>query len=494
LVAAVAVSSHSFWIDEGVTAWFASRSDLPDLYNAITTNDFPEALTPGYVLYMWVWRHIFGLSEFAFRCSNIPLLLALIASFSRLSRYGFSFHLLTALVCLSPMVWYYTNEARAYIALMSLTGVSLVGIIAYFLDKDRREGLPTVVMCAVVIGSFFNVLFSFSILALFIAGILLFRAHDGSIRYVRSDWIRPVLVSTPFLLIVFAYYAHTVFSGAGRGQREVPGLLNFAYVMYEYMGYGGVGPPRNVLRATRSYDVFVSFLPSLAFFSSMAFASIGALVYAKRWKLSGVFRNPFFIAAGLTVALYFSAAYSLSWRLLGRHLIFLYPFVVLGLAYSFRTTTRGSTKHHHPILFFVPLLLAWTFSDLRIRFDTKYAKEDYRSIVDFSIRLSRVNAVPIGWCADPILAGYYGLYLPGERRIEGRPRLAEGFSFINLLGSDSIFDRGTRDGLLLVVASKSDIFDRYNSVREFLRKNPMDVVFESNDFRVYLSTGQQIKK
>ena len=78
-ITTLSISSHSLWIDEGITTWFAFQDTFKDVIHTLNRTKMAESLMPGYVIYMWAWVKAFGISEYSLRFSNLPFIVLAIA-------------------------------------------------------------------------------------------------------------------------------------------------------------------------------------------------------------------------------------------------------------------------------------------------------------------------------------------------------------------------------------------------------------------------------
>ncbi len=139
LTAILAVTRQSIWMDEGYTVWFAAHQKFSSFFTALigapgSTGD-PQMLF--YLFYMWGWTKIFGYSELALRAANIPFLVILLLAVSWATRKLAGAANLWIVVCISPFVWFYLNDARPYVALMAFAAGTIVSMMAYLLAPGK---------------------------------------------------------------------------------------------------------------------------------------------------------------------------------------------------------------------------------------------------------------------------------------------------------------------------------------------------------------------
>ena len=114
---------QSLWYDEAVTAQLM-RSDLPGLLAAIPGS---ESSPPLYYLLAWLWTHLSGTGEVGLRSLSALLGTATIAVVWALGRRLGGDRVATIaalLVAVNPMLWWFSQEARAYALLALLAALS----------------------------------------------------------------------------------------------------------------------------------------------------------------------------------------------------------------------------------------------------------------------------------------------------------------------------------------------------------------------------------
>ncbi|HYB27683.1 MAG TPA: glycosyltransferase family 39 protein [Solirubrobacteraceae bacterium] len=134
----IVLNNQSFWQDEALTAYEAS---LP-LGAMINTVVHVETTPPLYFLVVWVWAHVFGTSDVALRTLSMLAGVALVP-IAYLSgrdlvnaRAGV---VAAALVTFNPFLIWYSQEARAYMLLAALSGLSFLWFVRARRQPTRRN-------------------------------------------------------------------------------------------------------------------------------------------------------------------------------------------------------------------------------------------------------------------------------------------------------------------------------------------------------------------
>jgi mannosyltransferase len=134
----VALGSQSFWVDETITARLVARS-LSDMLGALPES---ESAPPLYYVLAWCWSRLFGSGEAALRSfsallGTLTVPLAFAAGKALVSRRTGLFA--AALATVSPLLVWYSQEARAYALLTFLSGLSLLFFARAVDDPSRRS-------------------------------------------------------------------------------------------------------------------------------------------------------------------------------------------------------------------------------------------------------------------------------------------------------------------------------------------------------------------
>ena len=133
------LAEQSFWLDEAYTERLVRMSLGGMLHQVPITESTP----PVYYVLAWCWTHAFGYSEFAVRSLSalagiltVPVVYALTLRLTGRRAAVIA----GTLVAFSPLLIWYSQEARAYALATLLSTVSLLCFVA-FLDSGERRWL-----------------------------------------------------------------------------------------------------------------------------------------------------------------------------------------------------------------------------------------------------------------------------------------------------------------------------------------------------------------
>lgn len=406
------VSGESLWIDEARTHRFSSLPEFGDFVRGVTTTPNSEAQMPGYLLVAWVSDKLLGASEWAMRAQNYLWGgLALFFFWRASSRHGTPWMVL--LLALHPFFWYYMDEARPY-AMQVALGAWLLDLLLR-LQNSQSCGFWTAVEWGVV---------TLLLCASTLLGVIP-AACAGMIFLVlcwRQKWIpsRPALVVFGFCLLLLlglgAYYARTLVQGAGGITLETPswGWANLAFSLYEFLGFGGVGPGRTDLREMAGNGLASLWQHGLPYLLAIMLLAAGWMITFMAQRLAEYSpdqRRTCGMLLGLVlggVLLVFVASRITGFSFWGRHFspllapaLFL---LLLGLKPPSGQTRRGLIATIGVVL--LGIGLAWGAWETRM--SPRHQKEDYRAAAELALDYLKDNRRVL-WAADMPTAAYYGL-------------------------------------------------------------------------------------
>ena len=138
VIRVLVIDTQSFWADEALTAYEAS---LPfgAMLNVVL---HVETTPPLYFLLTWVWGHLFGTGTVSLRAVStlagiavVPI--AYLCGAELASRRAGV--IAAALVTINPFLIWYSQEARAYMLLVALSGASFLFFVRSRRDPSRRN-------------------------------------------------------------------------------------------------------------------------------------------------------------------------------------------------------------------------------------------------------------------------------------------------------------------------------------------------------------------
>jgi len=397
--------TQSLWIDEAETAVIAMPATLHGWWTALLIDHTSNLQMPLYMLYIWGWVRFFGASEIALRAANIPwFFVGLFVIFHCLRRHNGLRNVTLLLYCIHPFVLYYVGEARPY--LMQLCGALMVtGALFESFDAPEQPGEPFSPRWWWLFGAGITILCGAGMLgAVWAMAFVIFLIwRPGFCRSLARGGVVPLLLFGLILIAMGLYYAWTIVENARptiHGM-TIPSMLA---VFYEQLGFMGLGPGRADLRV----ESIFALQPFLIPFAILALPLGWGLFLAVRRRF-GVSRCVFtalLLLALVPVCLIFTFGFLRQVRILGRHLIALFPFILLAEAWTIRILWKEGRRAGRiaVVLIFGCLIL----STLDLRFAYRHTKDDYRSAAAFG-REALSQDKTVWWVANPQGAMYYGL-------------------------------------------------------------------------------------
>lgn len=458
----IAVSSQSLWIDEAHTAIIAMAPTGADFVNFMVVDRNSDLQMPLFMGLIWLWEKLAGASEFALRALNIPLFMgSLWVVFYRLRQPVAVSLWFVFLACLSPMVWSYLDEARPYILQFlaaTLIMVALVNTATLPPTEDPPvEDLSLFLIGALVLcgssltGVIFTALFGIAYLGLH------FFSSGGPAVFFNSKRLIRIGLAAILLGLLGAYYLWTLSVGARASSVGSTTPATMAFCGYELFGFSGFGPGRSQLRESWS-SAIQPFIPQLIFFGSVLSAVIVAGLLAAKKHTRG---NPRLLAVFTTAALgalvMTMIGVVMDFRVLGRHLIPILPFLILGLA-----MLAGYLWRVWPVMgrvLIVLFILSWLYSSLTVRFGQRFLKDDYRGAATI-VKAAESTGQTIWWAADQAGANFYSL----DVNPEGTHHILSA-SNIDTEKTKTLPDPD------LIILSKPDIYDANGALTAFIKEN-----------------------
>ena len=407
LVGLAAVSHESLWIDEANSALKAMQPSLVAWWNVLAAEKGSDLQMPLFMLQLWAWTKIVGANEFALRSANIVwFCVGQCALAYALRRTPGRALLILTLGSISPLLWYYLNDARPY--LMQFAGACILGAVIFRAVEEACDAVRPVLLWA--FGAGLIILCGSSLLGvIWAAGAIaawwyLVRDELSRLRSFRS--FLPVAATLTLLGLLGGFYLWTVMLGTGASAIGNTGLRNVAFIGYELLGGAGLGPGRLRIRE----EGFEAFRENGTLFLLPALGVIltgGILLYGARAAMREMSTRAQVAAFTYSIPpalLLLALGYWQHFRLLGRHFIPLVPpllgLLVLGIS---RLWLRQRTA---AISTAMALLTAWLASSLALRFCDRHRKDDYRSAAE-AARAGLAQKEIVWWSADRAAALYY---------------------------------------------------------------------------------------
>jgi uncharacterized membrane protein len=198
------LGSQSFWYDE----WLTTRATAGSLADALRHTTHREVMPPTYFVVMWFWAKIFGDGEFALRSFSALAGIATIpvAYFipRELGCRRATARAAALLVAVSPMLVYYSQEARPYTLLSLVGAVSVLMFARAYRRGCSRDYIGWGLACAAALAVHY---FAAFLVVAEVGAFLVLRRPQ--IRLVLRACIAPAVVLVLLLPVLYEQHSHS---------------------------------------------------------------------------------------------------------------------------------------------------------------------------------------------------------------------------------------------------------------------------------------------
>jgi hypothetical protein len=472
---ALTITARSFWIDEVYSALFAQQSTPAACWHELRAIKGSDPQMPAYIFWIWSCEKLVGDSEFALRAVNfcwlIPALLALNRAMTGNRRWQRAFFLA---VTLSPFVWYYLNEARAYTMQFSTSLMLLATVIHWHRNPDTPVKSERGWVLFFVIALF--LLCGSSILAMILAGVPWLLALGllpaKRLRELGKSFWAVWAGTLAVLFLLGLYYLWTLHSGDRATEVATTGWKNLVFIGYELFGFAGLGPGRLEIRAG-GLEVFKPYAAALLTYGVLLAALLGLAVREGRRQFDGKKLFILFLAVAIPAGFILAASAVLHFRVLGRHLAALLPVAITLLAAGLTAAWRGGRWGKTLAAGFLFCYLA---SALSLRFAARHEKDDYRAAAVIA-RTALARGQTVWWNADAQAAHYYQVPLATGAPAE------KGWARVMIhLSRETIASTAPPD---VIVTSRPDVYDGAGNLAEFIVQTDYQLKTNFTAFKIW---------
>jgi len=436
---------------------------------------------------MWGWIKLFGYSELALRAANIPFLVVLLVAVSWAARKLAGAANLWVLVCMSPFVWFYLNDARPYLALMAFAAGSTVSLMAYLLEPARyHTSAPWVCLISLFFACGTHILAVFLVPALLVLVVAAAMEEPELKNVLLGHWLRPLVFCVPFFLGLGGFYVWASSHGVSKEIGE-PGIRNVAFISYEFLGFAGLGPPRLELRESP----FVQTMAPYGVLLVLGALPMAALCFSLLKTRPPKLVLPLLASICLGMAIALGVSRYEHFQVIGRHVAVFLPLLLVTILYWIGRQT-SETGRKTALVALSGIVLMWSVSDARLVFMPKYAKDDFRDAARIAETATKKGA-RILWVADTHAAEYYGIVaMRGDQHAKivmknelGRPVVVEAVDGQNWNSdvAETFIDRSPVPSVL--VLSRPDLFDKQGAWRSLVERRHASELARIPAFSIY---------
>lgn len=439
-------------------------------------------LQMGLMHLQYLWGALIGKTEIAYRCLNIPFLLIAAVYFGLILRkYNLSAVWLLV-ICAHPMVVYYMNDAGPYIILLACSAA-----VYYhgFYSEHQGSVLSSIVTITwLTIGFCVHFIYGFAVV-LYICSILYKWKKKGSCESISKEILIGLIFAPLFMYLGYMYLMH-MGHGAERGW-DKPGLLNLGVVGYAFAGLSGLGLPRNDARMGNYHLITWEMIAGVSVFC----LSLIVLICRNYKALWNYLRQPAMVSALILGSIFFLASYSRNFQFWERHMMFVFPMVVVGMVYLFSSAWKKTLWDKSLVSLILAMLLA---SSCQLRWVYKYQKDDHKGAYMYVQQKGYFNSdIPVIAQGFPYLYRYYNCkdYSGPIPSLPGNVILADDFSYAQILQTVDDYAKESST-ICLILAEKSLAAKQfYPEAEEIFKKKGFEVTSSTdyNTFKVLILTN-----
>lgn len=395
LLLVFSVRADSLWMDEGQTISLLSHDTFSGMLRDLVSRGGAVSGFPLYFILEFFWCKLFGLGEFALRSMNYVFALCILWGSLRLLAEAKLPRWSLLLLAAHPVLVYYMNEARPYVALYACGLWGFLFLFRYA-TAPRKRHLAAFFACYLA-GCALHMMFVFAGTAYACFLVCLLRAK----KLVVRDHLLAALPFVPFFAVLGAYYLRFAFGAPELGFPTSP-LSGILQIGYYFAGLGGLGWSRQALRT-------LDFAPTPRIALELAAAILAYLAFLVCCFRARVFRNArtlvAFACTAVTLAVFLAANIVLGTRFWERHVIYLVPAFMFVLASAGRDILGALRGRWAKVAVFA-VLAANLLSACNLLALPEYRKEDYRSAIEIARSL---NPDHIFFQGNRFTLDYYGL-------------------------------------------------------------------------------------
>ena len=475
LVSGVAIDSRSFWIDEFGTWLISQQPSLATWWKEFLAYPDSDGQLPFYHFFIYGWSKLFGGSEYSLRAANVPWLILTFYGLWKSALPKELRLLWIGALSIHSFTWFYLNEARPYILVMSGAALTCSGLTHLMGAADRRaeasvaRGIPLYLTggTIMVAGSILGALW---VASTALALLWLYRANLKVL--LVALWSQRLL-----LLLCFAFALSIVLVALNsflHGARPSPikfSVLGVGYGFIELLGMAGIGPGRNELRQVISLVQIIPMAVLAGIGSYVAVNSAQCLPRREFW--------PLMLAALVPLTMLMFIGELISMRVVGRHFGVLVVPLALGYAYWVYRIPESAIRAALGLIVVMGLVV----SSVLIRVSPHHNKDDYARAAALACEGLQPNDI-VWWVADPRGGAYYGAVSIQALRTE-RLRRTDGRWIAIACGSPTWHDPQTSPSPKRIVLSKPDLYDVDGTISSYVAKHRFRKEAEFSTFTIF---------
>jgi len=467
MVFVVAINNHSFWIDEFQTIRIINVDTFGQLIDNIISAGGAVSGMPLYFVLEWLWVSIFDelSSEYIVRASNLifgAVYLVAIFFITKSKKCEIN-PIFQILFVFNPVILYYMNEARPYIAILAFG--AWVIYFSFFSDLNVRRNQ---MFCLI----FFTLGFLSHMMFVFIIFIYAMKVFSERKEMGFNLKVR-IVTLLPFVFIwgiILAYYLKIMLTAPEIGGTTMGAkpLESIAQIIYSFLGFGGLALSRDDLRNLAFSNMTVNMMLISAILGLAYFVLI--IQSIKNKTIIKKVSVKYILGFGVVFGSFLIANIVFKTRFWERHIIYLIPLLVLLIS-----TLASENIKINKVASSVPAILitlCMIVSSVNTVFVEYYRGEDYKGVSNYikENKLEESHTILLQGLSEGF--DYYGINSEDYKKMAENPS-KKVYSINNI--DEKELDKLTKEpGDIVIIASSREEFDKgniYELIEEQSNKN-----------------------
>ncbi|MBD2562930.1 MULTISPECIES: glycosyltransferase family 39 protein [Nostoc] len=410
------LGKQSLWYDEGLTLTLSDASTLQESIANVRAIGNSDRFQPLYFIVLFLWRQIFGESEFALRSLSTLLGIGstIVIFFTALRIYGKK-HALWSLLILtfSSFCIYYSQEARIYALAMFIASLQLYFFSKVLVKNEGSLGISILLFSIfTAIGIFTNINFCFSTTALCLSHIVIYR----NLRQWLQWWLPAGFLSLPPVLYYLSLPGATDPESISVSRLGFPIIQNIIFVLHGILVGTTYGPSMEQLRGDDKVQVVLRYWPHillLVIVGSVIFLALIKILL--RHKKNNREQHPDYFFASvfvMTFLLGLLLAIVTKFNWVPRHSYYLWFPLAMLIPSALNQRPSISSKRYGVSQFaqiaVISLIVLNIYSLCNYYFNDDYQKDDYRSTIQYIIKNRSSSTKSVVLFGNLRLFKYYG--------------------------------------------------------------------------------------
>ncbi|MBN3872944.1 glycosyltransferase family 39 protein [Nostoc sp. JL33] len=484
------LSKQSLWYDEGLSLTNSDVSTLQESIAKVRYIGNSDRFQPLYFIVLFLWRQVFGESEFALRSLSAILGIgsSIVIFFTALRIYGKK-HALWSLLILtfSSFCVYYSQEARIYALAMFIASLQLYFFTTVLVKNEGNQGISIWLFSIfTAIGIFTNINFCFSTTALCLSHIAIYR----NLRQWLQWWLPAAFLSLPPILYYLTLPGATDPESISVSRLGLPIIQNIIFVLHGILVGTTYGPSMEQLRGNDRVQVMLHYWPQIFLLLIVGTVIFLALIKVLlRHKKNNREKHPDYFFASLIVmafllGLLLAIVTKLNW--VPRHSYYLWLPLAMLIPSALSLRPGISSKRYGVSqlakIAVISLIVLNIYSLFNYYFNENYQKDDYRSAVQYIIKNRSSSTQSVFLFGNPRLFRYYGDTLSLDGRKLG-DQLKKGITNENMAGKIQKLTNSA--DTVLIVVNRDYLFPKGLIEKEMSNLYNLDSEVSFAYFKIY---------